>query len=47
MKQLNTKFKLEKTLYYTIAEWFETGHVPLYKYLEKFYDAIWSWEAID
>ena len=29
-----------------IAEWFETGHVPLYKYPEKFYNAIWSQGAI-
>ena len=25
-----------------IAEWFETGHVPLYKYPEKFHEVIWS-----
>ena len=24
------------------AEWFETGHVSLYKYPEKFHDTIWS-----
>ena len=29
-----------------IAEWFETGHVPLYKYQEKFHKAIWSQGAI-
>ena len=29
-----------------IAEWFETGHVPLHKYLEEFHDAIWSQGAI-
>ena len=29
-----------------IAEWFETGHVPLLKYPKKFYDAIWSQGAI-
>ena len=40
MKQLDTKFKLENTMCCAIAEWFETGHVPLYKYPEKFHEAI-------
>ena len=40
--QLNTKFELEETLCSAIAEWFETGHVLLYKYPEKFYKTIWS-----
>mmetsp|Transcript_18527 Transcript_18527/g.20383 ORF Transcript_18527/g.20383 Transcript_18527/m.20383 type:complete len:113 (+) Transcript_18527:118-456(+) len=46
MKQLNTKFDLENTMCCTIAEWFETGHVPLYKYPEKFHEVIWSQGAI-
>ena len=40
MKQLDTKFKLKETLCLAIAEWFKTEHVPLWKYLEKFQDAI-------
>ena len=47
MIQLNTEFDLENTMYCTIAEWFETGHVPLYKYLEKFHKAIWRQGVID
>ena len=46
MKQLNTKFDLENTMCCAIAEWFETGYVPLYKYPEKFHEAIWSQGAI-
>ena len=46
MKQLNRKFDLENTMCCVIAEWFETGHVHLYKYPEKFHDAIWSQGAI-
>ena len=46
MKQLNTKFDLENTMCCAIAEWFETGHVPLYKYPEKFHYVIWSQGAI-
>ena len=46
MKQLNTKFNLENTVCCAIAEWFETGYVPLYKYSEKFHNAIWSQVAI-
>ena len=46
MKQLNTKFDVENTMCCAIAEWFETGHVPLYKYPEKFHAAIWSQGAI-
>ena len=46
MKQLNAKFDLENTMCCAIAEWFETGHVPLYKYPEKFHKAIWSQGAI-
>ena len=46
MKQLNTKYAVENTMCCAIAEWFETGHVPLYKYPEKFHDAIWSQGAI-
>ena len=42
MKQLDTKYDLENTMCCAIAEWFETGHVPLYKYPEKFHYAIWS-----
>ena len=42
MKQLNTKYDLENTMYCVIAKWFETGHVPLYKYPGKFHKAIWS-----
>ena len=30
----------------TIAEWFETGHVPLYKYQEKLNNVICSQGAI-
>ena len=30
----------------TITKWFETGQVPLYKYLEKFHDNLCSQEAI-
>ena len=47
MKQLNTKLDLENTMCCAIAEWFETGHVPLYKYSEKFHKAIWSQGTID
>ena len=47
MKQLNTKFNLENTLCCAIDEWFETGHVPLYKYPEKLYDGVWSQGTID
>ena len=46
MKQLDTKFKLKETLYSAIAEWFEIGHIPLYKYPENFHKAIWSQGAI-
>ena len=46
MKQLNTKFDLKNTMCCAIAEWFETGHMPLYKYPEKFHDIIWSQGAI-
>ena len=35
MKQLDIKYDLENTLTCVIAEWFETGHVPLYKYQEN------------
>ena len=42
MKQLNSKFDLENTMHSAIAELFETCHVPLYKYSEKFNEAIWS-----
>ena len=41
MKQLNTKYDLENTMCCAIAEQFETGHVPLYKYQEKFHETIW------
>ena len=40
MRQLNTNFNLENTMCCAIAEWFERGHVPLYKYPEKFHDTI-------
>ena len=46
MKQLDTKYHLENTMCCAIAEWFETKHVPLYKYLEMFNKAIWSQGAI-
>ena len=46
MQQLNTKYNLENTLVCTIAEWFETGRVTLYKYPEKFHEAVWSQGAI-
>ena len=46
MKQLNTKYNLENTMYCAIAEWFETGHITLYKYPDKFDKAIWSQGAI-
>ena len=46
MKQLNTKVKVKNKICYALAEWFETGHVPLYNYLEKFHNAIWSQGAI-
>ena len=42
MRQLNTEFKLEKTLCLAITEWFETGNGPLQIYPGKFHDAIWS-----
>ena len=32
MKQLDTKYDLENTLACEISEWFETGHVSLFKY---------------
>ena len=41
-KTAEKEYKLENTMCCAIAEWFETGHVPLYKYPEKFHDAIWS-----
>ena len=47
IKQLNTKFDLENTLCCAVAEWFETGHIPLYEYSEKFHEAILSQGAID
>mmetsp|Transcript_31538 Transcript_31538/g.35362 ORF Transcript_31538/g.35362 Transcript_31538/m.35362 type:complete len:138 (+) Transcript_31538:156-569(+) len=46
MKQLNTKFAVENAMCCAIAEWFETGHVPLDKYPEEFHKAIWSQGAI-
>ena len=46
MQQLKTKFEVENVMCCAIAEWFKTGHVPLYKYPEKCHDAIWSQEAI-
>ena len=46
MQQLATKYDLENTQACAIVEWFETGHVPLYKYPEKFFEAIWSQGAI-
>ena len=46
MKQLNTKFELENTMCCAIAIWFKTGHVLLYKYPEKFDNAVWSQGAI-
>ena len=46
MKQLNTEFDLENIMCCAIAEWFEIGHVPLYKYPENFHEAIWSKGAI-
>ena len=42
MKQLDTKFELEMTMYTAIAEQFETGHFQLQKYPEKFHATIWS-----
>ena len=36
------KLKLKETLCLVIAEWLEIGHAPLYKYQEKFQEAIWS-----
>lgn len=42
MKQLDTKFEQEETLCSVIAEWFKTGQIPLYIYLEKNHKAIWS-----
>ena len=35
MKQLDTKYDLENTLTCIISEWFETGHVSLFKYSEN------------
>ena len=46
MKQLNTEFDLKNTMYCAIAEWFKTGHLPLYKYPEKIHEVIWSQGAI-
>ena len=46
MQQLDTKYDFENTLACAILKWFETGHVSLYKYPEKFHDAIWSQGAI-
>ena len=40
MKQLHTKLEVKNVICCAIAEWFETGHVPLYKYPEKFHDSI-------
>ena len=47
MKELNTKFNLDNTMCFPIAEWFETSHFLLYKYPEKFHKAIWSQGSID
>ena len=33
-------------LHNAIAQWFETGHVPLHKYPEEFHKEIWSQGAI-
>ena len=38
MKQLDTKFELKETKFPPIAEWFETGHVPLRKYSVRCHD---------
>ena len=46
IKQLDKKYELENTLACAILEWTETRYVSLYKYLEKFHDAIWSLGAI-
>ena len=35
-----------KSMLCAIYEWFETGHVPLYKYTEKLHYKIWSQGAI-
>ena len=36
MKQLDTKYNLEKPQACAIAEQFETDHVPMYKYPENY-----------
>ena len=46
IKQLDTKFQHENTMCCAIVEWFETSHIPLYKYPEKFHKTIWSQGAI-
>ena len=46
MQQLDKKYDLENNLACVIAEWFETGYVPLYKYPEKSHKKILSQGAI-
>ena len=43
---MDTKYELENTIACAMSEWFEIGYVSLYKYQEKFHDAIWSQGAI-
>ena len=43
---MDTQYELENMLASAISEWFETGHVSVEKYPERFHDAIWSQGAI-
>ena len=46
MQQVDTQYELENTLTSAISDWFETGHILVEKYPERFHDAIWSQGAI-
>ena len=46
MQQMDTQYELKNTLASAISDWFETGHVSVEKYPERFHDAIWSQGAI-
>ena len=43
---MDTKFVVENVMCCAISEWFETGHLSLYKYPEEFHNTIWSQGAI-
>ena len=46
MEQLATKFALGETMCTALSEWFETGHIQLQNYPNRYHPAIWSQGAI-